>query len=188
MHLRGRRDTLVAAAALLIAAVAGGAVALGGAALTGFGEATSTVREVIRDSAPGGSNVASESQSGERLTIAEIYRRAAPGVVLVTSTTEVEPERDPFFGFEVPGSEIQRALGSGFVIDKAGYIVTNDHVIGRADKVEVSFSNKDSMEARIVGRDPATDIALLKVSARSSALNPLALGDSDRARVGDDVL
>jgi S1-C subfamily serine protease len=188
MHLRGRRDTLVAAAALLIAAVAGGAVALGGAALTGFGEATSTVREVIRDSAPGGSNVASESQSGERLTIAEIYRRAAPGVVLVTSTTEVEPERDPFFGFEVPGSEIQRALGSGFVIDKAGYIVTNDHVIGRADKVEVSFSNKDSMEARIVGRDPATDIALLKVSASSRALNPLALGDSDRARVGDDVL
>jgi S1-C subfamily serine protease len=188
MHLRGRRETLVAAAALLVAAVAGGAVALGGAALTGFGEATSTVREVIRDSAPGASNVASESRSGRRLTIAEIYERAAPGVVLVTTTTEVAPEKDPFFGFEVPGSEIQRALGSGFVYDKTGLIVTNDHVIAGADKVQVSFSNKDSMEARIVGRDPATDLALLKVNADSRALQPLELGDSDRARVGDDVL
>ena len=187
MHLRGRRETLAAAAALLVAAVAGGAVALGGAALMGFGEATSTVREVIRDSAPGVSNVASESRNGNPLTIREIYARAAPGVVLVTTTTEVKAERDPFFGFEAPGS-FQRALGSGFVIDKAGYIVTNDHVIRGADTVEVSFSNKDSMKAKIVGSDPATDIALLKVSANSRALEPLELGDSERARAGDDVL
>ena len=188
MHIRGRRETLVAAAALLVAAVAGGAVALGGAALVGYGEATSTVREVIRDSAPGASNVASDSRNGQQLTIAEIYERAAPGVVLVTTTTEVAPEEDPLFGFEVPGSEVQRALGSGFVIDKAGYIVTNDHVIGRADKVEVSFSNNDSMRATIVGRDSATDLALLKVNADSRALTPLKLGNSDQARVGDDVL
>jgi S1-C subfamily serine protease len=178
---------LIAAAALLIAAVAGGGVALGGAKLAGFGEATTTVREVIRDSAPGQSPVASESRSGGALSIAEIYERAAPGVVQVTTTSKVEGAVDPFFGFDVP-DETRRALGSGFVIDKAGYVVTNFHVIEEADKIEVSFSNNDSMKARIVGRDPSTDIALLKVEANSRALRPLVLGDSSALRVGDDVL
>jgi S1-C subfamily serine protease len=178
---------LIAAAALLIAAVAGGGVALGGAKLAGFGEATTTVREVIRDSAPGQSPVASESRSGGALSIAEIYERAAPGVVQVTTTSKVEGAVDPFFGFDVP-DETRRALGSGFVIDKAGYVVTNFHVIEEADTIEVSFSNNDSMKARIVGRDPSTDIALLKVEANSRALRPLVLGDSSALRVGDDVL
>jgi S1-C subfamily serine protease len=171
----------------LIAAVAGGGVALGGAKLAGFGEATTTVREVIRDSAPGQSPVASESRSGGALSIAEIYERAAPGVVQVTTTSKVEGAVDPFFGFDVP-DETRRALGSGFVIDKAGYVVTNFHVIEDADTIEVSFSNSDSMKARIVGRDPSTDIALLKVEANSRALRPLVLGDSSALRVGDDVL
>jgi S1-C subfamily serine protease len=187
MQFRGRREPLIAAAALLIAAVAGGAVALGGAKLAGFGEATTTVREVIRDSAPGQSPVASESRSGGALSIAEIYERAAPGVVQVTTTSKVEGAVDPFFGFDVP-DETRRALGSGFVIDKAGYVVTNFHVIEDADTIEVSFSNNDSMKARIVGRDPSTDIALLKVEANSRALRPLVLGDSSALRVGDDVL
>lgn len=187
MQFRGRQEPLLAAAALLVAAVAGGAVALGGAKLAGFGEATTTVREVIRDSAPEQSPVASESRSGGALSIAEIYRRAAPGVVQVTTTSKVEGAVDPFFGFDVP-DETRRALGSGFVIDKAGYVVTNFHVIKEADTIEVSFSNNDSMKARIVGRDPSTDIALLKVEANSRALRPLILGDSSALRVGDDVL
>jgi S1-C subfamily serine protease len=187
MQRRGRTDMLTAAAALVVAAVAGGAVALGGAKLAGFGEATTTVREVIRDAAPGQAPIASESRSGRALSIAEIYRRAAPGVVQVTTTTKVEGTVDPFFGFEVP-DETRRALGSGFVIDKAGYIVTNYHVIEGAETVEVSFSNSDSMKAEIVGRDASTDIALLKVEANSRALRPLMLGNSSALRVGDDVL
>ena len=187
MQVRGRIDILAAAAALVVAAVAGGAVALGGAKLAGFGEATTTVREVIRDSASGQAPIASESRSGGALSIAEIYRRAAPGVVQVTTTTKVEGTVDPFFGFEVP-EETRRALGSGFVIDKAGYIVTNYHVIEGAETVEVSFSNSDSMKAQIVGRDASTDIALLKVEANSRALRPLMLGNSSALRVGDDVL
>lgn len=187
MQFRGRRDTLVPAVALMTAAVAGGAVALGGAKLAGFGEATTTVREVIRDSASGQSAVASESRSGSALSIAEIYRRAAPGVVQVATTSRVEGRVDPFFGFDVP-DETRRALGSGFVIDKSGYIVTNFHVIEGADTVEVSFSNNDSMKAKIVGRDPSTDIALLKVEANPRALRPLPLGKSAALRVGDDVL
>jgi S1-C subfamily serine protease len=187
MRFRGRQDALIAAAALLVAAVGGAALALGGAKLAGFGEATTTVREVIRDSAPGQSPVASESRSGAGLSIAEIYRRAAPGVVQVTTTSKVEGAVDPFFGFDVP-DETRRALGSGFVIDKAGYVVTNHHVIADADTVEVSFSNNDSMKASIVGRDPSTDLALLKVEANSRALRPLVLGNSAALRVGDDVL
>jgi S1-C subfamily serine protease len=187
MQFRGRRDTLVPAVALIIASVAGGTVALGGAKLAGFGEATTTVREVIRDSASGQSAVASESRSGNGLSIAEIYDRAAPGVVQVNTTSRVEGGVDPFFGFDVP-DETRRALGSGFVIDKSGYIVTNYHVIQGADSVEVSFSNDDSMKAKIVGRDPSTDIALLKVEANPRALRPLSLGNSAALRVGDDVL
>ena len=187
MQFRGRREPLAPAAALLVAAVAGGAVALGGAKLTGYAEATTTVREVIRDSASGQSQVASQSRPQSALSIGDIYSRAAPGVVQVTTTSKVEGETDPFFGFDVP-DETQRALGSGFVIDKAGYIVTNFHVIEDAETVEVSFSNNDSMKAKIVGKDPSTDIALLKVEASSRALRPLPLGDSAEIRVGDDVL
>jgi putative serine protease PepD len=186
MDFRARRDQLLAGSALLIAAVAGGVVALGGAAVTGFGEATSTVREVIRESGPGAAVVASNSRSGKALTIAEIYQRAAPGVVQVTSTTRVDRAEDPFFPFELP--QTQRALGSGFVIDKTGYIVTNYHVIRGAESVEVGFSNNDNMKAKIVGGDPSTDTALLKVNANARALRPLGLGDSDAIQVGDDVL
>jgi S1-C subfamily serine protease len=74
------------------------------------------------------------------------------------------------------------------VIDKTGHIVTNYHVVQGAREVDVSFSNHESMRARIVGSDPSTDIAVLKVSANSRALTPLPLGDSDTVRVGDSVV
>jgi S1-C subfamily serine protease len=144
---------------------------------------------VIRDSASSPADVASESPSGEALTIAEIYQRAAPGVVQVATTSKVDLPPNPFFDpFGIPEGETQRALGSGFVIDKAGYVVTNYHVIRDAESVDVSFSNNDSMKARIVGKDASTDLALLQVKANSRALRPLVLGDSDAIRVGDDVL
>src|ERR671929_1046489 len=80
------------------------------------------------------------------------------------------------------------ALGSGFVIDKAGHIITNDHVVEGARSVDVSFSNNESMRARIVGVDPSTDVAVLQVDAHSRALTPLPLGNSDLVRVGDSVV
>jgi S1-C subfamily serine protease len=82
---------------------------------------------------------------------------------------------------------VQQSLGSGFVIDKAGLVVTNYHVVGEAESVYVSFSNSEAMRAEIVGRDAATDVALLKVVANSRALKPLRLGDSDEVQVGDQV-
>jgi S1-C subfamily serine protease len=82
----------------------------------------------------------------------------------------------------------ESALGSGFVIDKAGHIVTNQHVVAGAKTVEVSFSDNESLKARVVGVDPSTDVAVLQVDARSRALTPLVLGASDSLQVGDPVV
>jgi S1-C subfamily serine protease len=180
------------AAGLVVAAAIGAGLTLGGvAAFAGLDGHTTTVREIVSG---GPTSAPASFRTGRPLSINQIYRAAAPGVVQVTSTSVVrlDDNTNPFGfaipGFSVPQQETQRALGSGFVIDKAGHIVTNYHVIAGAKSVEVSFSNHDSMKARVVGKDPSTDIALLKVDARSRALTPLALGDSDTVRVGDSVV
>jgi putative serine protease PepD len=174
--------------ALLVAALAGGTVAVVGAALVGTGEHTTTIREIVQQEPLSQSDV-SQADQGRRLTVRDIYKLDAPGVVQVTTTTKVKLPQTDWFGnpFGIPGTDVQRSLGSGFVIDKAGYIVTNYHVVGSARTVKVSFSNNDSMNAEIIGRDPATDVALLKVRASSRALKPLDLGNSDNVEVGDEV-
>ena len=187
MQLPVRRDSLPVAGALFLAALAGGTVAVIGAAIVGTGEHTTTVREVVEPTPFSPSDV---SQSGGGpLTVREIYKRDAPGVVQVTTTTKVKLPQTDWFGnpFGIPDTAVQRSLGSGFVISKAGYIVTNYHVVGSAQTVKVSFSNSDSMTAEIIGKDPATDVALLKVRASSRALKPLDLGNSDLVEVGDQV-
>jgi len=175
------------AGALLVAALAGGTVAVIGAALVGTGEHTTTIRELVEAPANAPGDVSQTSQNP--LTVRAIYDHDAPGVVQVTTTTKVKLPQTDWFGnpFGPSGTEVQRSLGSGFVIDKAGYIVTNYHVVGDAQSVHVSFSNNDSMKAEIIGKDPATDVALLKVEASSRALKPLPLGDSDGIHVGDQV-
>src|ERR687886_65924 len=177
------------AAELVVAAAIGAGLTLGGvAAFAGLDGHTTTVREIVSG---GPTSAPASFRTGRPLSINQIYRAAAPGVVQVTSTSVVRLDNGSPFGFPVPGfpqQETQRALGSGFVFDKAGHIVTNYHVIAGAKSVEVSFSNHDSMKARIVGRDPGTDIAVLKVNARSRALAPLTLGNSDAVRVGDAVV
>jgi S1-C subfamily serine protease len=176
------------AGALLAAALAGGTVAVIGAAIVGTGEHTTTIRELVPETPSLPGNVSQTSQE-RPLTVRGIYDRDAPGVVQVTTTTKVKLPQTDWFGnpWGPPGTEVQRSLGSGFVIDKAGYIVTNYHVVGDARSVQVSFSNNDSMKAEVIGKDPATDVALLKVQASSRALKPLALGDSDGVHVGDQV-
>ena len=123
------------------------------------------------------------------LSINDIYRRSAPGVVQVTSTSVVTVPADPFFGGQFfPEQQQQQSLGSGFVVDKAGHVVTNYHVVQGARKIRVSFSNGASMKATVVGTDPSSDLAVLKIDASSRALTPLPLGDSDAAKVGDPVV
>jgi len=181
------RLSIALAAGFVTAAGAGAGIALGGAALLGgLSGSTTTVRELQPVEAPPGS---ASFQKGKQLSVNDIYRLAAPGVVQVTATEVVNTRSvDPFFGFAIPQAQRQEALGSGFVIDKAGHIVTNYHVVEGARSVDVSFSNNESMRARIVGADPSTDIAVLQIDAHSRALTPLVLGNSDTVRVGDSVV
>jgi putative serine protease PepD len=185
----GQRNVLVRATGLVAAAIGGGAIALGGAAaLDKLGGTTTTVRpvEAMR---PSTAPAVFQPTPGSALSINEIFQRSAPGVVQVTSTALDSTPLSPFTNpFEVPSRPAQRSLGSGFVVDKAGHIITNYHVVANATEIDVSFSNAESMNARIVGVDPSTDIAVLKVNARSRALTPLPLGDSDTVRVGDSVV
>jgi S1-C subfamily serine protease len=153
-------------AGFVAAGAAGGAAALGAVAAAGGLGSTTTVKEV-QQAPPPGQVVLGRGGRDDALTIGELYERAAPGVVQISAG---------------------RRLGSGFVIDKAGHIVTNYRTVRGAQHVEVSFSDADRMRAKIVGTDPATDLAVLQVALRSRALEPLALGDSDHVRVGDPVV
>src|SRR5438105_13346648 len=173
------------AVGLVLSALLGGGVALGGAAAVGrLGEKTTVIREEL---APTSSEPAG-FQNGRRESINAIYRASAPGVVHIETTTRVQQPVDPFFGNPFGTAQTQRALGSGFVIDKAGHIVTNYHVVRGANTIQVSFSNNERFSARLVGVDPSTDIAVLKVNVKSRALKALPLGDSDTVRVGDQVI
>ncbi len=175
------RSTLTSIAALAAAGLIGGGAALGVAGALGDlgGGATTTVEQSAVRATP------AVSRSG--LSINEIYRRSAPGVVQIVSTEKATVTTDPFFGtpFSQPG---QQALGSGFVLDKEGHIVTNYHVVQGASKIQVGFSNNASYSAKVVGTDPSTDLAVLKVNAAGRALTPLPLGDSNTVQVGDQVV
>ena len=167
-------------AALAAASLLGGGAALAGAwAFGAFDEPTQVV-----DATPIRSGGSSTGTSG--IDVADIYRRSAPGVVQITTTERSQPTRD-FFGNVVPG-QTERALGSGFVIDKEGHVVTNFHVIDGASKIEVSFSNQETVSADVIGTDPATDLAVLQVDVDAQALTPLSLADSDDVKVGDPVV
>ncbi|MBY0355969.1 MAG: DegQ family serine endoprotease [Rickettsiales bacterium] len=120
---------------------------------------------------------------------------AVPGLPLMVPPGQEEQFRDFLERFGMPQGgegaepadrEVQ-SLGSGFVIDSAGYIVTNNHVIQNAEQITVIFQDDTKLEAELVGRDPKTDIALLKVTS-DKALPFVTFGDSDQARVGDWVL
>jgi S1-C subfamily serine protease len=162
-------------AALAAAPILGGAVAVGGVALLGGLHGTTTVvNETAAVRSPG---LAPSSAKG--MTINEIYERAASGVVRVNSTSNSTSTST------TPG---ESALGSGFVIDKAGHIGTNYHVVEGADVVSVSGSNRDTVKAEVVGTDPSTDLAVLSVNTSASALTPLSLGNSDVVEVGDAVV
>ncbi len=168
----------------LVMAVAGAALALvGAAAFDKLGETTTV--EAAPSSTVTVSSTAPRVAGG--LTDEQIYARDAPGVVQITATSTVQTQTDPF-GFLPPTKQTEQALGSGFVLDKAGHIVTNEHVVAGASKVLVSFSGQDQIRASVVGKDASTDIAVLKIDAHARALTPLQLGDSDGVRVGDAVV
>ena len=129
---------------------------------------------------------------------ADLNDRLSPAVVNIATSQRVQGVEDlPRFP---PGSPMERlneglgeggaqitSLGSGFIISPDGVVVTNNHVIESADAIEVILQNGQRLEATVVGRDPATDIAVLRVHARAP-LPYVEMGDSDTARVGDIVM
>jgi S1-C subfamily serine protease len=170
----GRARILTRAAELLLVAVTGGALALGGAAV--LGKLGSTTVEVQQVEQPAGQVSADTGSQAGGKSIAEIYRQSAPGVVQITSTSVVNVPSDPFFGDVFPPQrQEQTALGSGFVIDEEGHVVTNYHVVQGAKTVKVSFSNSEQVPATVVGSDPSTDLAVLQVHVDRKALHPLTL-------------
>jgi S1-C subfamily serine protease len=182
------REVIPRAAALVGAGAAGAGIALAVSFGAGVGSTTTTeIRDLRLPATTTVSNTLTPARNGE-LTIAQIYRGVAPGVVQITATSQVVTPADPLFNPLGPTVQTQEALGSGFVMDKAGHIITNYHVIAGAKSVQVSFSNNESLKAKIVGSDPTTDLAVLRVDASARALTPLTLGDSDIVQVGDQVV
>jgi Do/DeqQ family serine protease len=152
---------------------------------------------------PGSTNPASTAGNPAVMPVssyADVVSKVAPAVVTIHSSRRVrQPQQFPFmddpffrrfFGApeqQQPPAERQRqGLGSGVIIDANGYILTNHHVVDGAEEIRVTLSDNRSLDARIVGSDPPSDLAVLKVDATN--LPVLTLGDSDRTRVGDVVL
>lgn len=102
------------------------------------------------------------------------------------------PENDPFYEFfrrfapQIPREQESQSLGSGFIISADGYILTNAHVVDRADKITVRLTDKREFKAKVIGADKRTDVALLKIEA--TGLPKVALGEPDRLKVGEWVL
>jgi len=118
-------------------------------------------------------------------------RRAAPRFPFPSPFGERDPFEEffeRFFGGEGPQREMRRrSLGSGFIVNKDGYIVTNNHVVENASDIKVSLSDKEEFDAKVVGRDPKTDVALIKIDAKKD-LPATSLGDSGKLRVGEWVV
>jgi S1-C subfamily serine protease len=169
--------SLTSVGALLAAGVLGGAIAVGVDQSVGDGGTTTVIREV----GVGTAESAAFRQATGR-TISDIYGSSRRGVVQVVATSVVSD--NPSFG-----AQERQGLGSGFVIDKSGHVVTNYHVVENASRVEVSFSGNDEMPATVVGTDPSTDIAVLRIKgAQNRSLTPLELGSSAGVEVGDAVV
>jgi putative serine protease PepD len=165
-------------AALSAAVLAGGGA---GAAVYAFtaGGTTKTVVTQVPAAAP----VANVSSSA--LSVGDIYKASAKGVVEVVSALSGSGSSTfPGGG----GSGGASAEGTGFVYDSQGHVVTNEHVIDGATSVKVSFGDGKAYDAKVVGSDASTDVAVLKVNAPASELSPLSLADSSTVAVGDGVV
>ena len=112
-------------------------------------------------------------QTSQDLTLTEIFEKAESGVVRINVKRPNDPRGN--------------GLGSGFVYDKEGHVITNDHVIENAEKIVVTFLDGKSFKASLVGKDPYTDLAVIKVNASEDALHPIALGNSSKLTVGEQI-
>lgn len=126
---------------------------------------------------------AAVSRAGGHSSLADMVEAVGPSVVQIDATGEARAVRTPFGYMQQPG---KKAVGSGFIIDRDGLVITNNHVVDGASKVAVTFSDGSSRTARVLGRDPKTDIAVLRIEG-GGTFKPVEWGNSDTTRVGDSV-
>jgi len=168
-----------------------------------FGHAVPETPVVVRPAAvplpPAGT-----PPTGTDRNFVDVAKAVTPSVVNISTTrTSRVPEGhgfgpfdDPFFRrffgdelfrrFEAPRDRRERSLGSGVIVDPGGYIITNNHVVSKADEIRILLADKRELKAKVVGTDPKTDIAVVKVDAQSLPIIPWA--DSDKLQVGEYVL
>jgi len=146
-------------------------------------------------------------QTSVPASFSQLVKKARPSVVYISTVKVMKGMRgfhhpfggpsdpndpfreffDQFFGGQGPRNFKQRSLGSGIIINKEGYILTNNHVVEQSDEIRVTLANEKEFSATIVGRDPKTDLALIRIET-DEPLEPLPLGDSDNLDVGDWVV
>ncbi len=146
------------------------------------------------------------TQASELASLADLVKRLKPSVVNISTTSVIKnaspfespfgggEQQDPFEEFfkrffgDVPQREFrQRGLGSGFILSEDGYIVTNNHVVEKASDIGVILEDGENYKAKVIGRDPKTDVALLKIEPKHK-LPAVTLGDSDKLEIGDWVI
>jgi serine protease Do len=145
--------------------------------------------------------MADSTEGPSSSSFAPVLKKVLPSVVnissskLVKGAPQMDARMDPFFRqffgdegspLNIPKDRREKSLGSGVIVSPEGYILTNNHVVDGATDVRVTLSDKREFEARIVGTDPKTDIAVLKIEG--SNLKPITLGDSSKVEVGDTAL
>jgi len=145
--------------------------------------------------------MADSEEGPSRSSFAPVLKKVLPSVVNISSSKvvkaapQMDARLDPFFRqffgndggpLNIPKDRREKSLGSGVIVSPEGYILTNNHVVDGATDVRVMLSDKREFEARVVGSDPKTDIAVLKIEG--SDLNPITLGDSSKVEVGDTAL
>ena len=159
-------------------AVAGAVVAL---AVASGGTTTRSVTTTVVQQ-PAGSGLPTALSSGRGLTVNQIYRKASPGVVDIV-VTQNSPSLNPFGGTQQTSGE-----GAGVVYDTNGDILTDEHVVANATSVTVHFQDGRTARAKVLGTDPSTDAAVIRVNVPASELHPIPIGNSSAAQVGDPVV
>jgi len=150
---------------------------------------------------PKTADAAPSHSSNGVISYAEAVQRVGPGVVTIRAARRVRaPRQHPFFndpalrdlfgrmfgGAQSRGPAVQMGLGSGVIVQPNGTILTNHHLVDGAEAIQVELTNNRTFDAKVIGSDPPSDLAVLQIAAKE--LDALTLGDSDRVRVGDVVL
>ncbi len=196
MNIKVSRSTANLVAIVLLGMVAASVSACAPCGILSFGRDASptpapVTQRIVATPTPVPPELIIEADAEEQLLV-NIYKRLNPAVVNIRVVKLVESEGLPWPdipGFpQSPDEFYQRGSGSGFVIDKQGHIVTNNHVVESAEEVQVTFHDGTTLRAEVIGTDPDSDLAVILVDAAQDMLLPVELGDSDELEVGQRAI